>query len=314
MKGLEWGALAADFHVLAYRDERWNSRILRPERSGNDRTDVRHRNRLRRDVAGVPVILMARVQDVSEIRRLERSDDRATVHHTGDALEPLGDLDVVNRGIDAGERAQHTFRANTRFERRIALRIPRLGLGHSSRHPEHDDGIGGRIRPSLRLQRARLVTDQRRERGARRCAHERSAADERGENCPLFSGQADMFVGHDIVLRKSVGIRASSEQPTTNPPALRRTCALDESNRPGHSVRWSARRQMARDRARIDTADRQPVSRSSDAGREATVFRAWAEPGDPCRVRFRRSETARESSLPGRERKHSPVRPRRGAA
>ena len=103
-------------------------------------------NGLRRHVAGVPVILMARVQDVAEIGRLERADDRAAIHHAGDALEPLRDLDVVDGGIDAGERAQHALGANTRLERRIALRIERLGLRHATGHPEHDDGIGGRVR------------------------------------------------------------------------------------------------------------------------------------------------------------------------
>ena len=76
--------------------------FLGPSVCAIDGTDMRHRNGLRRNVAGVPVILMARVQDEAEIRRLEGSDQRAAVHDSRDALETLRDLDVVDGGVDAG--------------------------------------------------------------------------------------------------------------------------------------------------------------------------------------------------------------------
>ena len=64
------------------------------------RPDVRHRHRLRRDVAGVPVILVPRVQDEAEIRGHEGSNHRALVDDAGDVLEPLRELDVVDLRVD----------------------------------------------------------------------------------------------------------------------------------------------------------------------------------------------------------------------
>ena len=66
---LERRDLARAFDRLPDRDERRHVRVLRPERPRDDRADVRHRHRLRRDVARVPVVLMARVQDEPEVRR-----------------------------------------------------------------------------------------------------------------------------------------------------------------------------------------------------------------------------------------------------
>ena len=55
------------------------------------------------------------------------------------------------------KRAEDLLDRHARLERRVALRIERLGLRHAAGHPQHDDGIGrgGVARPGLRrLQRA----------------------------------------------------------------------------------------------------------------------------------------------------------------
>ena len=67
VKRLHRVAFAADFQVLADVDERRNLRIARPQRARDHRAHVRRGHRLRRRVAGVPVKLMARVQDESQI-------------------------------------------------------------------------------------------------------------------------------------------------------------------------------------------------------------------------------------------------------
>ena len=82
---------------LADVDERRDGRVLRPADLGDPRADVRRGHRLRRDVAGVPVVLVPRVEDVPQVGDDVRADQRAPVHHLGDVLQPLRDLDVVDR-------------------------------------------------------------------------------------------------------------------------------------------------------------------------------------------------------------------------
>ncbi len=142
VKRLHRGALGADFQVLANPDERRHGGIPRPQRSRHDRAEVRHRDRLRRHVPGVPVILMARVEDEPEIRGLKRANERAAIHHARDALQPLRDLDVIDGRIDRRKRAQHALGPHARLERRVAFRIEGLGLSHPASHPQHDDRVG----------------------------------------------------------------------------------------------------------------------------------------------------------------------------
>ena len=63
--------LPGAFDRLADRDKRRHVRVLRTERARDDRTDVRHRLRLGRNVARVPVVLVTRVQDEAEVRGRE---------------------------------------------------------------------------------------------------------------------------------------------------------------------------------------------------------------------------------------------------
>ena len=69
VKRLERGDLAGALDGLPDGDEGRHVRVLGAERPRDDRAEVRHRHRLRRDVAGVPVILMPRVQDEARGRR-----------------------------------------------------------------------------------------------------------------------------------------------------------------------------------------------------------------------------------------------------
>ena len=80
--------------------------IVRPAHPGDPRAEVRRGHGLRRDVAGVPVVLVPRVQDVPQVGDDVRADQRAAVHHLGDVLQPLRDLDVVHDRVDGREGAQ----------------------------------------------------------------------------------------------------------------------------------------------------------------------------------------------------------------
>ena len=103
VKGFHRIGLAADFQILADVDEGGNVRIARPERARDHRAHVRRGHGLRRRVAGVPVKLMARMQDEAQIADAVRADERAAVHDLGDALQARGDLDVVDRRVDRRE-------------------------------------------------------------------------------------------------------------------------------------------------------------------------------------------------------------------
>src|SRR5439155_21950132 len=125
----------ANLHVLPDRDEWRNRRVLRSEGLRNHRTDVGHRNRLRRNVAGMPMVLMPRVEDEAEIGSLEAADDRSSIDYACDALEALRDLDVIDRGVNARKGAQNPFGSDTGLERRVSLRIERFGLCHAAGQP-----------------------------------------------------------------------------------------------------------------------------------------------------------------------------------
>ena len=94
------------------------------------------------------------------------------------------------------ERAQHVLDRHARRERRVALRVERLGAGHAARHPQHDHRVGGGLRPApgaCRAQQLRLAPDERRERRGGRRAHEAAAAQLRVDQA-LFAGQTSQFV------------------------------------------------------------------------------------------------------------------------
>ena len=91
--------------------------LTRPQHAGHPRADVRRGHGLRRHVAGVPVVLMPRVQDVAQVGQHVRADERAAVHHVGDVLQALADLDVVDDRVDGRERAQDPLDRQPDLER-----------------------------------------------------------------------------------------------------------------------------------------------------------------------------------------------------
>ena len=183
------GAFGADLQVLANRDEGGHRRILRSERPRDDRAEMGHRHRLRRDVAGVPVILVPRVKDEAQVRGGERADHRAAIDDLANPLETLSELDLIDGRVDGRKRAEDPLDRHARRERRVRLGIERLGLRHAAGHPEEDHGVGGRLGCG-RGTKARLAAfHERRERGRRGRAH-KLASREAGRN-ELFLGDHD---------------------------------------------------------------------------------------------------------------------------
>ena len=177
MKRLQRRDLSRAFNRLSDGDKRRHVGTFRPQRARDHRPDVRHRHRLRRNVAGMPVILMARVQDEPKIRGHERADDGAPVDHAGDVLQPLRELDVVDLGVDRRERAQDVLDRHARCERRVPLRIEGLGARHAARHPQDDHCVCAGLRRRLcRPQQLRLAPDESSESRSGRRTHEAAAA------------------------------------------------------------------------------------------------------------------------------------------
>src|SRR4051812_41678299 len=55
-----------------------------------------------------------------------RANQRRSIHHTSEVLQPLRNLDIIDRRIDRWECAHHLLDRQPNFERLIALRIKRL--------------------------------------------------------------------------------------------------------------------------------------------------------------------------------------------
>ena len=68
--------LADAFEALADVDERRDGGVVRAADLRDPRAEVRAGDRLRRDVAGVPVVLVPRVQDVAQVGDDVRADQR----------------------------------------------------------------------------------------------------------------------------------------------------------------------------------------------------------------------------------------------
>ncbi len=105
--------------------------------------EVRHGDGLRRHIAGVPVILVPRVQDVAQVGDDVRTDERGPVHDLGDVFQPLRELDVVHDRVDGRERTQDFVGGHADLEGGVALGVERLGRRHAAGHPQEDAGVGG---------------------------------------------------------------------------------------------------------------------------------------------------------------------------
>jgi hypothetical protein len=99
--------LAVAFDLLPDIDERRNHRISRSQNFGHPRADMRGRDRLRGDVARVPMVLMTRMQDMSQIGQHVGTDRyRWSLRYPDEAVEIIADyrlrsgegiLDIAHR-------------------------------------------------------------------------------------------------------------------------------------------------------------------------------------------------------------------------
>ena len=136
--------------------------MISAARMGDPRADMRGGHRERWFVAGMPVVLVSRVEDVSEVSAYLRTDQRAAIHHFCHVFEPLAHLDVVDDCINRRERAQHLIALEPLIERSVTLGVKCLGRRHAPSHPAEDHGVGcGR--------KLRLILSECGERGRAEC-------------------------------------------------------------------------------------------------------------------------------------------------
>ena len=119
---------------------------------------------LGRFVAGVPVVLMARVQNMPHIGGYVRANQRSLVHHFANGLQSFGKMNAIQHRRHRLERTQHPVAFHALFKRRIAFGVKGFGMGHAAGHPEQNDRIGGAVVwPGFRV---RLQPDSRLDMGA----------------------------------------------------------------------------------------------------------------------------------------------------
>ena len=142
VEGLERVALRTDLHVLPDVHEGGHVRTPGTQRASHHRPQVGSRHREGRRITGVPVILVAGVEDEPQVSQTVTANQGGPIHHLGQAVEAAGELDAVHHRVDGGKRAQHPFRLDARFERGVVLGVEGFGLSHASGHPEQNHGVG----------------------------------------------------------------------------------------------------------------------------------------------------------------------------
>ena len=144
-KSLEFFFFANSFESLPDVNERRDDRILWTQHLAHPSPNVRSSHRERRNISGMPMILMTGMQNVPEVGLHCRPNQSAPVHHLGDLLHPFSDLDVVHRSIDSRESAQDLIDFQTLLIGKVAFRIKGIRRGHSTGEPNQNTGIGLRL-------------------------------------------------------------------------------------------------------------------------------------------------------------------------
>src|SRR5688572_1820064 len=89
--------------ALTNVDEGWDCRIEGSECARDECTEMRAVHTLRRRVARVPLELVPRVQNESEIACGVTTDECSPIHDRSHLFQTRGKLDAIHRGIDGRE-------------------------------------------------------------------------------------------------------------------------------------------------------------------------------------------------------------------
>ena len=142
MKRLELFLFANTFQSLSDVNECRHGWIPGPQQTRHPGPDVRSSDRLRRDVTCVPMILMTRMQDVTEVGLDVRADHRPAIKDLRDVLEAGSDFDVVDNRVDSGKSRDDFFCFEADFKRLVVFGVEGIRGRHAARHPQQNTGIG----------------------------------------------------------------------------------------------------------------------------------------------------------------------------
>ena len=151
LKRFQFLGFAVAFIALTNVDVSGNRRVLGAERFADPCAEMRRGDAHGGFIAGMPVVLMARVQNRAQVGRHVRAQQRAAIHYARDRFQALREVNAVDGRWDRGERASDILGFHARRERRVPFGVEHLHMRHAAAHPEDNDGVG--------LGRAALAVD-----------------------------------------------------------------------------------------------------------------------------------------------------------
>ena len=173
VKRLQFFLFADAFETLADIDESGNRRIARSQQSGDPCADVRCGNGLRRNVSGMPMVLMPRMQDVAQVGQHVRTNQRAAIHDCEPCSPGPASVLMLSTTVSMAGKVLMIFsdrRAD--FERLVTFGVERIGSRHAAGHPQQD----ARCRPWPSKDACPLLGRIRTGRTASQCGQRRGVA------------------------------------------------------------------------------------------------------------------------------------------
>ena len=143
---LEFLLLSDAFEPLSDVDKRRDHWVVRAQYLGDPSPKMRTCDGLGWNIPSVPVILVAGMQDATQVRLDVGTDQRGSIHDLGHILKPLTDSDVVDRRRDRWEGAHDLRDRLADLKGLVMLGIKGIRSPHPTTHPQHDDRVGFGLR------------------------------------------------------------------------------------------------------------------------------------------------------------------------
>ena len=109
--------------------------ISLPQHFGHPRPNMRCCHRLRRNVSGMPMILVPGMQNMPKVRLHRRANQRSFIHHLRNFLKAFREIDSTYRGWNRRKSATNIRHFKALSKRFVVLRIKSIRRCHASTHP-----------------------------------------------------------------------------------------------------------------------------------------------------------------------------------
>ena len=149
----EFLLLSDPLEPLSNVDKRRDHRVVWSQYLGDPSPQMRTGYGLGWNIPSVPVVLVAGVQDTTQVRLDVGTDQGGSIHDLGHILKPLTDADVVDRRRDRGEGAHDLCDRLADLKGLVMLGVKCIGSPHPTTHPQDDDRVG----LGLRMQNLRAI-------------------------------------------------------------------------------------------------------------------------------------------------------------